>query len=241
MLTFFYNGCFVISNATHSFAIQSTFNYITMNKEANHLEELKQIRSIMERSSRFISLSGLSGVFAGIYALLGAGTAYFKLNYSQISTSPHDYPMTFVTEPAEGHLAFFLADATLVLMASLTTGLLLTWRSAKKNGQTIWDATAQRMLINLLIPLVTGGLFTVILIMHGLVGLVAPATLIFYGLALINASKYTLNDIRYLGICEIILGLLAAVYIGQGLLFWATGFGFLHIVYGLLMYNKYER
>ena len=128
-----------------------------------------------------------------------------------------------------------------VLVASIVVGLILTWRSAKKNGQTIWDATAKRMLINLMIPLVTGGFFCMILLIHGLIGLVAPVTLIFYGLALINGSKYTLDDIRYLGICEIILGLLASIFIGYGLLFWAIGFGVLHIVYGLLMYNKYER
>ena len=127
------------------------------------------------------------------------------------------------------------------MVASIVVGLILTWRSAKKNGQTIWDATAKRMLINLMIPLVTGGFFCMILLMHGLIGLVAPVTLIFYGLALINGSKYTLDDIRYLGICEIILGLLASIFIGYGLLFWAIGFGVLHIVYGMLMYNKYER
>jgi hypothetical protein len=138
-------------------------------------------------------------------------------------------------------LSFFLIDAMFVLVASIVVGLILTWRSAKKNGQTIWDATAKRMLINLMIPLVTGGFFCMILLMHGLIGLVAPVTLIFYGLALINGSKYTLDDIRYLGICEIILGLLASIFIGYGLLFWAIGFGVLHIVYGMLMYNKYER
>jgi hypothetical protein len=58
---------------------------------------------------------------------------------------------------------------------------------------------------------------------------------------LINASKYTFNDIRYLGFCEIILGLGAAVYVGYGLYFWALGFGILHIIYGAMMYYKYER
>lgn len=212
-----------------------------MNKETDHLAQLQEIRSLMERSSRFISLSGLSGVFAGVFALLGALAAYMKLGNNLNISTYYEYPVSSSIESNQHVLTFFIVDAILVLAASLTVGVLLTWRSSKKNGQTIWDATAKRMLINLMIPLATGGLFCMILLMHGLIGLVAPATLIFYGLALINASKYTLNDIRYLGICEIVLGLLAAVFIGFGLVFWAVGFGVLHIVYGLLMYNKYER
>jgi hypothetical protein len=44
-----------------------------------------------------------------------------------------------------------------------------------------------------------------------------------------------------LGICEIGLGLIASIYMGYGLLFWAVGFGVLHIIYGIVMYMKYER
>lgn len=212
-----------------------------MNKETDHLSQLHEIRALMERSSRFISLSGLSGVFAGVFALIGACAAYVKMgNNINISTF-YEYPVSSNIEDNIHVLEFFVMDALMVLMASILVGLLLTWRSAKKNGQTIWDNTAKRLLINLMIPLLTGGLFCIVLLVHGLIGLVAASTLIFYGLALINASKYTFNDIRYLGICEIILGLMAAIFIGYGLIFWAIGFGILHIVYGILMYNKYER
>ncbi|MGE5429024.1 MAG: hypothetical protein ACM3O8_14110, partial [Methylococcaceae bacterium] len=67
------------------------------------------------------------------------------------------------------------------------------------------------------------------------------AMLIFYGLALVNAGKFTLSEVHYLGITEIVLGLMAAVFINWGLLFWALGFGVMHIVYGMMMYYKYER
>jgi hypothetical protein len=65
--------------------------------------------------------------------------------------------------------------------------------------------------------------------------------LIFYGLALINASKYTYNDIRYLGISELLIGLCSTLFLGYGLFFWAAGFGLAHIVYGALMYFKYDK
>jgi hypothetical protein len=212
-----------------------------MDKPNEHLETLSEIRSMMERSSRFISLIGLSGVFAGVFALLGATAAYMHLNLSIASPRYYEYAINERGEPNISFYDFFFTDAICVLIASLAVGCFLTMRKAKQKGQPIWDATAKRLLINLLIPLLAGGAFCLILLYHGLVGMVAPATLLFYGLALINASKYTLNDIRNLGVCEIVLGLVSSVYIGYGLLFWAMGFGVLHILYGIVMYNKYEK
>ncbi len=216
-----------------------------MDKQNEHLENLSQIRSLMERSSRFISLSGLSGVAAGLFAIIGALAGYYYLMTqvpsSNGSASYYDYGRTATGGINYDFYIFFITDALLVLTASLVTGIILTIRKAKQKGHSYWDATAKRLLINLLIPLVTGGLFCLILLYHGLVGLIAPAMLVFYGLSLINASKYTLDDIRYLGICEIGLGLVSSVYIGYGLVFWAIGFGVLHIIYGMVMYNKYEK
>ena len=206
-----------------------------MKEEKEHLQAISDIRSMMERSSRFISLSGLSGIFAGIFALAGALAAYEKL-YS-LGMSYRDLQSDSFTDV----IIYLMLDAAIVLIASLGVGILFTFRNSNKKGAKIWDITSKRLLINLLIPLITGGLFCLVLLYHGIVGLVAPATLIFYGLALINASKYTYNDIRYLGCCEIVLGLLASVNIGYGLFFWAAGFGLLHIIYGAVMYFKYER
>lgn len=200
-----------------------------------HLKAITDIRSMMERSSRFISLSGLSGIVAGVFALVGAYMAYTKIH------SLNGIYRLLDRDAFVDVAIYLMADAALVLAASVTCGVVLTVRNSKKKGVKIWDATSKRLLINLLIPLVTGGLFCLIMLYQGLVGFVAPATLIFYGLALINASKYTLNDIRYLGFCEIILGLAASLYIGYGLYFWAAGFGLLHIIYGAVMYFKYER
>jgi hypothetical protein len=206
-----------------------------MNDQHEHLKALSDIRSMMERSSRFISLSGLSGVISGVIALAGAAAAHVKLN------SFMDNYRMMDDQDFQDIIVFLLADAAVVLFLSLAAGTFFTMRNSKRKGIKTWDATAQRLLINLAIPLVTGGLFCLVLLYHGLIGLVAPATLVFYGLALINASKYTLNDIRYLGCCEIVLGLLASFYMGYGLYFWAFGFGVLHIVYGAVMYFKYER
>jgi hypothetical protein len=209
-----------------------------MNSKEQHLESLTEIRSLMRESSKFISLSGLSGVSAGITALVGA---YFAHNYMN---SPHntipDYEGNSVRYVSD-FTKFFLWDAGLVLLVATGLAIFFTTRKAKREGLAVWDDTAKRLLVNLLLPLIAGGLFCLIMLYHGVVIMIAPATLIFYGLALINASKYTLGEIRWLGLTEIALGLLAAMFPRNGLLFWALGFGVMHIIYGTYMYFKYER
>ncbi|CAN5593504.1 hypothetical protein BH11BAC2_BH11BAC2_15400 [soil metagenome] len=212
-----------------------------METKETHLENLSEIRSLMERSSRFISLSGLSGIFAGFFALLGVVVAY---RYLDLNITAAAYYKSAISENGMLNstvLLFFFKDAVCVLMASLFTIGFLTRRNSRLKNVKIWDATAKRLLINLMLPLVAGGIFCLTLIAHGCIALIAPSTLIFYGLALLNASKYTFNDIRYLGVLEILLGLLASLFIDYGLLFWAAGFGVLHIIYGTSMYLKYEK
>ncbi len=208
-----------------------------MNNNQDHLADLSQIRSLMERSSRFISLSGLSGVFAGIAALIGAALAFIYINFN----NGYFNVSRFLSEEIYFKtIKFLITDGIIVLILAIGSGIYFTTRKARKKGLPIWDNTSKRMIINLLIPLVAGGIFCLILIYHKLLFLIASATLIFYGLALINGSKYTLHEIRYLGISEIFLGLLASVFTGYGLVFWTIGFGVLHIIYGILMYLKHE-
>ncbi len=210
---------------------------MTQNEE--QLSALNDIRNMMERSSKFISLNGFSGVFIGIFALAGAVIIYLFLDSK--GTSYGQFIDVFSAINTSGTIHFLLIVTLSVLVLSLFVSSLLTVRKAKKNNLKIWDSTTKRMLINLMIPLFTGGIFCLILLFHGLTGLIAPAMLIFYGLALINSSKYTFFEICYLGIAEIILGLSASVFVPSGLILWAVGFGLLHIIYGMIMYFKYER
>ncbi len=212
-----------------------------MEENKQHLEALSEIRSMMEKSTKFISLSGLSGVFAGIFALIGATAAYIHLNISLNEKNYYDFAYLDNGEVNTDFFTFFFVDGISVLLLAVSFGIFFTVRKAKQNKQSVWNSTSKRLLSNLFIPLVSGGLFCLVMVYHGIVGLVAPATLIFYGLALLNASKYTVHDIQYLGICQIILGLISSVFIGYGLLFWAFGFGVLHIIYGTIMYFKYEK
>ncbi|REC46279.1 hypothetical protein [Chryseobacterium pennipullorum] len=201
----------------------------------NYHEDLSHIRSMMERSSRFISLSGLSGVVAGLAALIGATYVYFVLKREGI-----DY--------FEGGRNFFapalvwelVLTGVVILVVAVLSGYIFTAHKSRKKGLKIWDATTKRLLATFMIPLITGGVFCLALLFHHLFVWIAPTTLIFYGLALVNAEKYTLTDVKYLGYCQIVLGLFSLFFLGWGLVFWAIGFGVLHIVYGLIMHRKYK-
>jgi hypothetical protein len=210
----------------------------------DQLKELREIRSLMERSSRFIGLSGLSGVAAGVCALVGATVAYLYLDARPFEYDhQYAYYVRALTTTRWGldYLIFFIMDALLTAAMAIAFGIYFTTRRARLKGQSIWDPTVRRLLFNLGVPLCVGGLFCLALLVHGELAFVAPATLVFYGLALVNGSKYTLNDVLYLGLTEIALGLLGMFMLRFGMEFWVIGFGFLHIFYGLMMYFKYER
>lgn len=196
-----------------------------------YLSDIKEIKEIMSRSTQFISLSGLSGIAAGMYAILGG-----FIVHNLIEKHTYEY---VTLESSTFKLIVLTALATLIL--AVTTAGLLTIRKAKRRSESVWNAASKRLLINFAIPLITGGILCFLLLRNGHYGLIAPVTLIFYGLACVSASKYTLRDIRYLGICEIILGLIAVEFAGYGLYFWIVGFGLLHILYGSIMYYKYDR
>jgi hypothetical protein len=131
--------------------------------------------------------------------------------------------------------------AVITFISAFASAFFFTWIKSKKQGIPLWGFASYRLLINVAIPMVAGGIFCIKLIESGNFSLIAPATLIFYGLALLNASKYTYNEIRYLGISILVLGFINCWNTGYGLYFWGFGFGVLHILYGFYMWYAYER
>ncbi|GAB3315059.1 hypothetical protein GCM10027299_03960 [Larkinella ripae] len=212
-----------------------------MSESREHLQTLTEIRSLMERSSKFLSLSGLSGVSAGVVALIGAGAAYARLQRNNLSLLSYERMSRLNGPDRRDMVDFLILDGSIVLAAALLLGVFFTVRQARRQGLGVWNSTSKRLLWALSIPLVTGGIFCLALIRFNLIWLTFPSTLIFYGMALYSGSKYTVRDVEYLGLSEILLGLLALFWTGFSLLTWAVGFGVLHIVYGTVMYLKYER
>jgi len=199
-----------------------------------YIEDIKDIKDIMDRSTRFISLSGLSGVAVGVIALFAVYIAY-RMGYK--IHGQHSFNSSI--EPLDSIAIKIILLAIATFITSIIVGALFTYKSSKNKNQSMWNTQAIRMYSSLAIPLVTGGIFCLILFVKGFMALMGPMTLIFYGLALINASKYTLAETRSLGFLEIGLGLAACWFIGYTLIFWAIGFGILHIIYGISMHNKY--
>jgi hypothetical protein len=198
-----------------------------MDKINDPMKDLSEIRSMMEKSAKFLSLSGLSGISAGIVAFAGA---FFVLQKFKEAKE---------TGLTEGLPIYYVSLALIVLVLALGFAIYFTSRNAKKRKLSVWTIATKYLLISLFIPLAAGGIYSLILWYKGLPELIFSATLIFYGLALLNASKYLLNEIRYLAIIEIILGLIAGI--SYGLILWTIGFGAMHIIYGIYMYLKYEK
>lgn len=197
------------------------------------LEQLQEIKNMMERSSRFLSLSGWSGVSAGVCALTGA---YFAHNWLQSHLDQlQDQNLLFGIPSA----LLFIASAT--FLAALASAIAFTYNRSRNNQLPIWNASSKRLVINVLVPMAAGGIFLLKIGSLGHFWLIAPGCLLFYGLGLLNGSKYTLGEIRYLAYFELVLGLVNLWFPGYGLYFWAAGFGVLHIIYGIIMWNKYER
>jgi hypothetical protein len=200
----------------------------------SNLEAIKDIKKIMERSSRFISLSGWSGVAAGVCALGGSWLAIQRITAYFNGTSPSSGCPTCLKNE-------LIMVSAAVFIAALASAFSFTYIRSKKDDTALWGRAARRLLWNTLLPMVVGGVLILKMIDVKYYDLIAPATLIFYGLALVNGSKYTMGEVRYLGYGQLITGLLSLFIVSRGLYAWAFGFGVLHIIYGVAMWWKYER
>ncbi len=208
-----------------------------MGKEQNYIEDLAEIRSMMERSSKFLSLSGWAGIMAGFYAIAGAWIAYhfFGFNPDKI------FYNIIELESESSDLLMIIILSISILILAIGTAILLSYKKAHKRGEKIWNATSRRLVANMAIPLLAGGIFILVLLSNDLIGLLAPSTLLFYGMALFNAGKFTYDEVKLLGIVQMVLGLFSAYFIEYSLIFWSIGFGVVHIVYGIYMYVRYDR
>jgi hypothetical protein len=210
-----------------------------MENKLDYSDDIKTIKKIMEESSRFLSLSGLSGLFAGFLAILGGSIAHFWILKS--NTLYNDVPLINLSiHDIKSIKLLLIADALLVLILALAGAFYFSYRKARSKGQRIWTPVSRRLLLSLCIPLIAGAFFTMIFYIESQWQLIVPAMLVFYGLALISAGKFTYSEVFYLGLAELLTGFSAALFQGSSIFFWILGFGFLHLAYGFIMYRKYE-
>ena len=208
-----------------------------MKKDTDYLQDIEEIRSLMEKSSKFISLSGWAGIFAGVFALMGSYIAFTYLDFN-----PQSLSVDTENNPFQQKQVFSVVQlALLVFLLAISFAFFFTHRRAKRKDELLWTPTAKRLVMNMAVPLFTGGILILLFISKGFIGFIAPFSLLFYGLALFTISKFTFDEVKILGLIEILLGLISVYKVSLGLLFWAIGFGVVHIVYGIYVYFKYER
>jgi hypothetical protein len=210
-----------------------------MNQSDQHLEDLQVIRKIMEESSKFLSLSGLSGIIAGLLGIAGAVIAQLLLAGP---SAPAEWYLKPLAEDGTvtRTVIWLFADMAAVLVLAFFGSVLLSLRKARRSGHILWTPVTRRMLASMLIPLGAGGLFILLTLSSIPAGVSASSTLIFYGLAVISAGKFTFGEIHWLGVLEIITGIVCLLLPQYTILLWATGFGVIHIGYGLFMHLRYK-
>src|SRR5689334_2095110 len=142
-------------------------------------EIVKDIRNMMERSSRFISLSGLSGIAAGVCALAGAAIArnilgsYYGDYNSRGLFSNDDFSKLKIKLLGLGCAVFIVA---------FLSSFYFTWRRSRKHGTPLWGHTSKRLFWNTIIPLAAGAGFVLAMLMYDEWRFIAHACLVFYGL-----------------------------------------------------------
>lgn len=213
-----------------------------MDQYTEQLQALTEIRSMMQKSTKFLTLSGVTGIGIGIIALISAVICWTTAGVLPFEATDFYFPLqekSSVMGISPNTFIFGLAAITILF--SIIVGYYFTFKKTHKSGIQLWSKSFKLMLLNIAIPLATGGFFCIFLILRGVPEMVAPAMLIFYGLALINGGKYTLQDVNSLGISEILLGIIALYFNAYGLEFWAIGFGLFHIMYGAKIYFSQEK
>lgn len=210
-----------------------------MNQSDQHIEDIQVIRKIMEESSRFLSLSGLSGIVAGFLGIAGAIVAHLMIIKSGAPADWYLKPLAGGPDGLNSVMPLFAAMGV-VLVLAFSGAILFSTLKARKSGHNAWTPVTRRMLASLLIPLGTGGLFILLTVDTVPASVTAASSLIFYGLAVVSAGKFTFGEVHWLGVLEIIAGLVCLLLPQYTIIIWAMGFGVIHIAYGLFMHLRYR-
>jgi hypothetical protein len=186
--------------------------------------------------SRYRALSGLSWLFSGLVVLAAVAFAWVYLDYSYEGRFDHDQLFGNLEAIPPEYVQVLGTAAVVFLVLAAATMAFFNRRKARRLGLPVWNDAAWKMALAFVVPVVTGAAWGIILVFkYGLFGLVAPLTLLFYGLGLTQASTHTLPALRYLGLAEIGLGLVSCFLTRETLIFWGLGFGVFHVLFGGLM------
>lgn len=195
-------------------------------------ENLRVIRELMERSTRYSTFSGLSGICAGLFSILGCLVQRFWV----------------LSLPASERLVAFTINWTLVIALTIGADFFLTKRKAPLVGKTILSRLGRQMVVASAPGLLTGALLTLFLLQQGHMDQVYPVWMLSYGSAVCAVGLFSQKEVGRLGrafltagALTLALGLLTALqpYIASlGLFITALTFGGFHIAYGLIVSRR---
>jgi hypothetical protein len=183
---------------------------------ARAMDNLSFIRSTMERATAFTAVPGWGGVAMGITALMATWVAHGL--------------------PSREWLVVWLSASALALTIGGSTMAL----KARRAGTSVLSYSGRRFVLSYVPPLAVGALLTFVLVRAGLYAALPGTWLLLYGTGVVTGGAFSVRVVPIMGLCFMALGaiaLLAPAAWGEGLM--ATGFGGLHILFGLIIARRY--
>lgn len=181
------------------------------------MDDLSFIRRTMEHATAFTAVPGWGGVAMGATALVAAALA--------------DRSAT----PSEWLAPWLVASVVALLIGGWAMAM-----KARRAGTTVFSYSGRRFVLSFLPPLAVGALLTAALAQAGQHQALPGTWLLLYGTGVVTGGAFSIRVVPIMGICFALLGVVALF--GQpswGNALMATGFGGLHIVFGLLIARRY--
>jgi hypothetical protein len=179
--------------------------------ERKAADDLRFIRSAMERSATFTAVPGRGGALMGTLGLAGCAIAAAQ-------SAP------------ERWLAVWLGTAAV----AFTIGVWTMRRKALDAGIPVTGASAQRFALSLAAPLAAGAALTAALWAYGVWDLMPSVWLLLYGTGVLTGGMLSVAPLRLLGVCFMALGIIALLTPPSwGNAWLGLGFGVLQIGFGL--------
>jgi hypothetical protein len=186
----------------------------------------------MQQNINPFSLKRYSGILIGLYGL----AVVYLIN---ILTSGEQSGIELVSQLP---LLFLQIGVTVIALVFIVISLVTLWirakRTVRKNDQKLWSIFTRKIRWQTLISLLIILIIIIMISNIGYFSLTTPLSLFFYGLFLLNLSRFSSIGLRYLSLAEIILAITSYFIYDKEIIFLALGFGFLPILYGIATFIK---
>lgn len=181
------------------------------------MEDLRFIRQTMERGAAFTAVPGWGGVGMGLSAIAAAVVA---------SGQP----------TSEGWLLVWTLEA----LIAVAIGGVAIQRKARRAELPVFSGAGRKFVLSFLPPALAGVVLTLALWQADASSLLPGVWLLLYGAAVVTAGTFSVKIVPVMGICFMVLGMLALLGLPLGGDLWmAVGFGGLHVLFGTTIARRH--